>query len=801
MPEPYDSSSDRTGVSSPMAGYSFDTAGSPHGASGIRAGSLLRVAGSARRPATHGSRTMILDPTETVEEEVDPTVGVLNLTGEPSTGRRVQWDEEVVDNEHLGKKKSKICCIFKKQKEFGESSDESSSSESDSDSESDGGPNSSSPSSSRGHGKGQKKEHEHEHDEACHNHGHHKKTSKPKKRVVNEYERMPKEKLDSQRYSKAHEQKSHKVFFDAQKFLELQTQVCQEFFECHQFLEHRYPEESRPSSPLLQHRQQEEEGNSEIHALQKTTPSNSRVPEKRTLWQTRVEYGGLPVSMCFVDMKELIPKQKLRAFMDLCMQGLKVEQYKTNSAGNDDDDDDDDDGGGATEANYDVYFESNALPAVNPHSPYTVLRSLKLDVAWSAACISAILNALSANTMTEKQKQEQQQMSPSPNVTLLTNERDNSNEKGTYSIDIPSVSSTSSSSSLSNNVDTATFASAHGPPPPSPPTNAAMIEQKESLLNIFFEPMMATLAHKILEKQYPLVFSSNKIQTFIWKQQWIQSLARDIDRVYHRQRQRSDSSTGSSSSSSCAKDRMTQYFQALHLQHPTIPAGNERLLLEHVFTSLAYKEALGLCQAQSKSKSSPPSIATSGGRRRCHDGGGANTTKVHATAIDDVNVPDFPKETAGLVNDEEEEEYDDDVPDWMDDWDDDDEENFEGLRDTFQCHEQDVESEYDKAYDNDDLLSDMFDLSDVVYSNSDDIFEYDSNDDDGDVVQQQQQQPRQQQQTGTNNNNNNYYYYYYYCYNSDDDADMENDEDWSDFKWVLHQPSIDTIAMKVMVTI
>lgn len=46
----------------------------------------------------------------------------------------VKWEEDVVDNEHLGKKKSKICCIFHPNREFGElsdSSDDESSDESD----------------------------------------------------------------------------------------------------------------------------------------------------------------------------------------------------------------------------------------------------------------------------------------------------------------------------------------------------------------------------------------------------------------------------------------------------------------------------------------------------------------------------------------------------------------------------------------------------------------------------------------------------------------------------------------------
>lgn len=40
-------------------------------------------------------------------------------------GNRVHWTEEVVDNEHMDRKKLKICCIFHPQREFGESDSES----------------------------------------------------------------------------------------------------------------------------------------------------------------------------------------------------------------------------------------------------------------------------------------------------------------------------------------------------------------------------------------------------------------------------------------------------------------------------------------------------------------------------------------------------------------------------------------------------------------------------------------------------------------------------------------------------
>lgn len=47
----------------------------------------------------------------------------------PKTEKKVQWTEKTVDNEHMGKKKSKCCCIYVKPKEFGESSSESESDE------------------------------------------------------------------------------------------------------------------------------------------------------------------------------------------------------------------------------------------------------------------------------------------------------------------------------------------------------------------------------------------------------------------------------------------------------------------------------------------------------------------------------------------------------------------------------------------------------------------------------------------------------------------------------------------------
>ncbi|KAF9884987.1 hypothetical protein FE257_000810 [Aspergillus nanangensis] len=61
---------------------------------------------------------------------------------EDVSARRIRWSEDVIDNEGMGKKSSKVCCIYHKTRPVGESSSESESSDSsssDSDSDSDPG--------------------------------------------------------------------------------------------------------------------------------------------------------------------------------------------------------------------------------------------------------------------------------------------------------------------------------------------------------------------------------------------------------------------------------------------------------------------------------------------------------------------------------------------------------------------------------------------------------------------------------------------------------------------------------------
>jgi protein phosphatase 1 regulatory subunit 11 len=73
--------------------------------------------------------TVTLTETPTVPGESANEILRLTLAARPT----VRWDENVQDNEGMGKKSSKRCCIFHKQRDFGESSTDSSADGNDSD--------------------------------------------------------------------------------------------------------------------------------------------------------------------------------------------------------------------------------------------------------------------------------------------------------------------------------------------------------------------------------------------------------------------------------------------------------------------------------------------------------------------------------------------------------------------------------------------------------------------------------------------------------------------------------------------
>lgn len=63
---------------------------------------------------------------ETVIVEVEPPPAVQRIVlraREESSEPRVRWAEDTIDNEFMGKKKSKCCCIYKKPRKWDEDSD------------------------------------------------------------------------------------------------------------------------------------------------------------------------------------------------------------------------------------------------------------------------------------------------------------------------------------------------------------------------------------------------------------------------------------------------------------------------------------------------------------------------------------------------------------------------------------------------------------------------------------------------------------------------------------------------------
>lgn len=128
-----------------------------------RAPQVMATRPQQQQPASHSSRTQTItadeaqpDPgsSSTPQPDQGAPVGSLRLRGRAMPGQRVQWAQETIDNEGLGRKKSKsarprpdsranrcqgaderlhghartVCCIYHKPKAFDESSDESDSS-------------------------------------------------------------------------------------------------------------------------------------------------------------------------------------------------------------------------------------------------------------------------------------------------------------------------------------------------------------------------------------------------------------------------------------------------------------------------------------------------------------------------------------------------------------------------------------------------------------------------------------------------------------------------------------------------
>jgi len=82
---------------------------------------------AVRQPPSDGSTTIEASETESSTSNQGPTLRLRLKPQEKSKERRkVQWTSETVDNEHLGRKKSKCCCVFVKKRPFGQSDSEDS---------------------------------------------------------------------------------------------------------------------------------------------------------------------------------------------------------------------------------------------------------------------------------------------------------------------------------------------------------------------------------------------------------------------------------------------------------------------------------------------------------------------------------------------------------------------------------------------------------------------------------------------------------------------------------------------------
>lgn len=86
---------------------------------------MNRTNSAATAAIASTSRTETTDQTDNSENEPVLKLRLTKSKTKEKEEKRVLFSEDTVDNEHMGKKKSKCCCIYKKPSVFGESSSES----------------------------------------------------------------------------------------------------------------------------------------------------------------------------------------------------------------------------------------------------------------------------------------------------------------------------------------------------------------------------------------------------------------------------------------------------------------------------------------------------------------------------------------------------------------------------------------------------------------------------------------------------------------------------------------------------
>lgn len=145
------------------------------------------------RPSTTTSASQTILQTEPASGPPLPTA-TLHLRAEPEESHHVRWAEDVVDNEGMGKKSSKVCCIYHKPHEPGDSDSDSDSSSSDSDGDGEDEPDLSRAQRAGGRKKGNGRQHDHGDggDGGGKGNGKHKGKGKDRNPSPNAYERQPK---------------------------------------------------------------------------------------------------------------------------------------------------------------------------------------------------------------------------------------------------------------------------------------------------------------------------------------------------------------------------------------------------------------------------------------------------------------------------------------------------------------------------------------------------------------------------------------------------------------------------------
>lgn len=80
---------------------------------------------SAAVESQAGASTQTVASAQAPVPQPDTPAGVLHLTLAPKRRKKsLKWSQDTVDNENLGKRKSKKCCIFHARRQFGDWSDD-----------------------------------------------------------------------------------------------------------------------------------------------------------------------------------------------------------------------------------------------------------------------------------------------------------------------------------------------------------------------------------------------------------------------------------------------------------------------------------------------------------------------------------------------------------------------------------------------------------------------------------------------------------------------------------------------------